>query len=782
MRESEVHELIQSYMDPAKRKRAEELSREINGEMPEINAFLHNLQSASPKVKEISSLFLRHSLVLAKSAPNTDRSMFPSIFVTIVNNISPDNNTTDRLLYESVSSLADTVVLSDILPILQIDTEDVLATIKVLNVLARYTQKYATLHKSDWLYTEIIQLLSHVQNPFYKIVQYIIDTNMIPIDIYTHVYTIIYHILIHDIPDYFEENIGHFTKGLFCISSKPQLRTENASLKNNNNVRAALLIQIKMALILLTKYTDVYEEFSIFTESLDGIYSRAHESDEGVQIEFMHYLRQLLQITPPNTPQHLHSVLRILLSKIHPTEMEGKEFLYGDPAIIQEISAGIIKDLLDQNATTLQELIAQNNSHCKNAEKGDINSQNGSPTRHYNGNYHSESSLYLVLYLMRCRFRLSSPFYSHYVEHAVSILLANQSCLDTHELPISMSILVLSIQHGISYEYIQTHTQQILQSIDSVLASIDEDRSHLLYLAIELLHTIYVYHTEDLPYSPHESTIEKLFSIFQQTNNEQIESAIKGLFLLMRMDYTSNSRKEKTPESTASINRRYSNVCTTAYYTLINSSSLSCLSIRYLYNIVALDIYYQNNPSSFYALLLHSIQHDIHEYNTYNILILSIVNILYDIPEYKTISDSILNNSGLYSNESLAYLFISHSNQNYYNYAQTTNNSSVVRALVKYGYIYNCNYDNLLIRYVNGNDKSIVDRFIGKTSIAEEDTKFAIEEIEKYIRENTYRVEEMGRILEKVKKRRVKRKEEKEGIDIIEEIVSKYKDKTKNKR
>ncbi|KAI5166204.1 hypothetical protein NEIRO03_0766 [Nematocida sp. AWRm78] len=799
MKESEVYELLRAYIDPAKTKEAEILARRINGDTEEITAFVKQLGSSPPKVKEIAALFLRHSLTLSLSQSaiqkGVDTQYYTTIFSHVCQHITQESEITDKLLYESISILSNALTLSDVLPVIELGriTQPDKTAVKTLNLLVRYTQKYRTKEKSDELYLEINHLIEVTKAIFHALVQCIIahpDTE-ISLQIYICIYTIIYSILVHDIPDYYEENIEHYTTGLFIPINNNHLKNVHSTDPLVSTIRSAVVIQIQVASILISRYSDAYDSFVPFTSTMDRLYTTSELLDEGIQVEFMNYLQVLLNTHCRLDVQTVSTILKMLISKIVVDTDVGtveyiNELLQGDPTLTREISAGILKDLLARGALSLTDLIhhtVQQTAH-------------GAPSKL------QVSSVYIILYLIRSKYRLASGIYSEYIQHALHTVIKGD-ITNTHEvLGIAYAILILAVQYNIAGG-LEDRAQDIFNAVDH-LVTLNESAEvpeYILYISMGLAYTVYVHSKKNISYSARVNVFEYLLRTIKE---ECSDGPIKALFIYMKMHYNAVNAAGTNYAQDSTIQWFTNNIYPAVYKILLKSTeTLSAASIKYLYDIVSLNVaYHPQSISNYNELLMYSVNNSVYEYNAYNILILSIINIIYGISHYIDISINIINNESIWKEciYSASYLYISLINS-----PQTAVKDLPERTIkfftdciingqcgtvpvqvagkylnseaVKYIFSQN-NSDILLLRCIstlaNENNQEqlrhIIDRFIARPIIPEEDTAYGITVLKECAEKSAHRKNEIERIIERLQTRKSKRKDEIDTIMLLEEI------------
>ncbi|KAH9386673.1 uncharacterized protein NEMAJ01_1569 [Nematocida major] len=753
MKEREAQELILAYIDPLKKKTAELLAQKLDGSVEEVDAFLHLLKSNDLKIREMAALFLKHSLSISARAASSNN--YPSILATLYAEISPSPSRVDNLMYESVGILCGLVGIDDVFHIVSIDSVSegpapTAQTDKALKTLCRYTDKYRAKEKSNELYAEINYLITRTKDTLYALVQHIISSpgTEISAGLQLSIYTIISTILAHDLPDYFEENIMHYTAGLYApVGEVPQ-----------NTVRSIILLRIKLSAVLVSRYSDAYEKFSVFINSLTALYSETEKLDEGVQVEFMHYLCTLLgnhcilsQAVPLHAQDGLsNNIVQMLLHKIEVDDSEGdleymQALLQGDPTLIRDIAASIMKELIERNPSLFSALSAH---------------------RAHN------NVLFLVLHLIRNKHRIQGDLCMEWVRYAIGAVHSGE---DSIKISLSCALLITCLDMNV-------HSSEILAAAPAILRALiaqctPEAPKYILFLSSELMHALCAYSRISVEERASEGTLKYLMSVFQESPNEYIG---KGIFHLLRMAHARSAAFSSTA----------SEMLTKHVETLGNTKMA-----KTLWDIMSLDALYGGVEAA-EKLIVDCIGSNTYEYYTYAVQLLSLINLSARREYCINLSASILNNPSLWSDQhilpSLAYLGVSLVRCGAFDVnsllKHILGSDAALRIASRYFdaesvlTVYNSAgaVPQFLLRYIqilmNSEYTSelhgMVSAFVSKPTVPDEDTQEGIRVLEEYLERHAHQAAEVRHVLEKLKRRRYRKKDDPWSISLLDEVFA----------
>ncbi|KAI5189146.1 hypothetical protein NEMIN01_0312 [Nematocida minor] len=789
MKEGEAEELIMAYIDPSKKRTAEALAQSIKGNNEEVNGFLKGLFSENPRIKEISALFLKRSLALSLTQNMPNAPEYPAVFHKLCSALSNDATKANSLIYETISTIKDALTIDDLfraLPIPEIDPSALPAslldfnTVKMLTILNRYTEKYKSKEKSNELYSEINHLIESTGPYMMHIVQEIATSKETGLaqHAFINIYQMVLNILVHDLPDYYEEMIDTLTATLYSsnVSSSSNTDPYSSTALYGNASRSIALLRIRVSSVLVSKYSDAYTSYTVFINSLHSLYEEAETMDEGVQIEFLQYLKTLLSNTeilnaviPVSTAQSTvnavkakanilsNGILVMLLNKIEIDDSLGdaeyvQSLLEGDPFSLKDISSSIIADLIARDPQLVAEILAQEPN---------------------------QNLLYLFLYLIRIKYKPHGT--AKWIDFAVSNILEDRGA-DLVSLSISCTILITAINnHTIEIESILPKHTALLTKLSSTLLS---NAPPVVLLFLELIHTLCTHSTQgaEIPVSP--NTLQHLMSTLAHGNTNSTIG--QGLFHLLRMSNTADTQYYAETASALLI----SQVDTVGSTRLVKS----------LWDIITLHaLKSTDNLAIPTELIVHCINNNLYEYYTYSLQLLSIINVAYGIQYYTDISYSILSNNSLWDNKpllvSLTYLAVSLSNRQLYDVttvikyiaADDAAIGIVGRYLNTYSIltIYNTGtvIVHLLIRYIKvlvtteyteELDKT-VRMFIDKPMVQEEDTADSISTLERYLLQHKESADITNRvsiILSKLKNRQQRIKDDPWSLSLVSSVFS----------
>lgn len=774
MKEGEAEELIMAYLDPAKQKTAEKLAQSIQGNQEEIKGFVKGICSHNLQIKEISALFLKRSLALSLGDKSIDKVAYQEILNRLYREIQCNSTKSDNLLLESVSSIKEAMQIEDILDTVNMEVVEESAKraaegielfeidrekIKILTVLNRYTEKYRNKERSDALYQEINYLISCTKHFILEVIKKIIDqSNRNPTDTvqmaFINTYQMLQNIITHDLPDYYEENIEIFTAGLYSNITGSDHHYSRKELLKAADERTIILLRIRISCLMISKYSDAYNTYTVFVENLAAVYELSEKMDDGVQFEFIQYLGVLLSnptvlnmaipvtrgtysASAPhaleNSPLN-NSIVKMLINKIEIYDEIGdseyvQSLLEGDPLSLKDYSSGILKELIYRDSALISAIL----SHP--------------PTNQL---------LYLFLFLVRTKYKIPanlSSGYAAWIDRAVATVVQPSTRKDTIEISISCAVIISALEKN------QIEVERILNRSDEIICKLSDNllinKSYIILIYLETISTLCLY--RDLYRDTDRREPERPFCIPIETLKHLTDTLTKGdlneyigksLFHLIKISQTEETEYFAEAASSLLIDQ----------IDAVGNTRLA----KTLWDIITFHSINRThcNPLLIPAqLIVYCINNNLDEYYTYALQLLGIINTLYEIDDYANMSKSILSNNTLWESRglvsSLTYLAVSLKNSTKpvdysinpvvkYIVKDTSAISVLGRHLNSYSMmeLYSSTepISQLLLRYIEilmkTEYKEEVDRLIGlflqKPSVQEEETGNSIKILEAY--------------------------------------------------
>lgn len=462
MRRQEVEQLLVLSVDPSRRKEAEELTQRIDGSAEEVRALLAEIGKATEPLQSMGGIFLKRSL--ARMGDQEDREGVRASVVVQSSTVGLACSYRAHLLLCEAVAIAGKQLSSEVMKCItqQLDPSEAEyseQTVRLLNLIGAYVEKYRVEAASEKLYLDIIAMLEQMGEKLLQLCSGM-RVKKHPKEMYCAVFEILVSLITQDLPDFIENNLGEFVESAMeCVN----LRSERE-----------VLLMITVLEMLSTRFIDAFDDGSVFLNHAIEVFAQIETMDENVQCMFLQYFTSLLRnpMLEHFLSVHREYVINLLMARASHFEdidepIEFTRSMFNTDMNLQRyVACDMVRDLIEKDPATFSQLAARETNPA--------------------------SLFYLTAYLMRGRDCVAADAVARVLEKAKLAIAQyrplDPKCVEQNERQVfcAAGVLVTGLLSG-KYKVV-TEEGYLFKSL-AILGSLKEP-NYLFYMMAKLVELI----------------------------------------------------------------------------------------------------------------------------------------------------------------------------------------------------------------------------------------------------------------------------------------------------